>query len=151
MYVMWLRRGGFSFSKIASEVIRACMSGTMGLNYDGPVLSEEHLLRNYNEPKAYKDYRDTLKKYLKAQDDDIEYARAEIEDQLQELLSHAMDKSREGDMYGVQVALQTIQTKTKLLGLNKPEVRRIEGHEGGAIAVTIVQEAAARAEAPDDD
>ncbi len=151
MYVMWLRRGGFSFSKIASEVIRACLSGEMDVQYDGPTLTEDHLLRNYNEAKAYKDYRETLNKYLKSQDGDIEYARAEIEDQLQELLSLAMQKSRDGDMYGVQVALQTIQTKTKLLGLNKPEVRRIEGHEGGAIAISVVQEAAARAEAPDDD
>lgn len=150
-YVMWLRRGGYSYNKIATEVIRACMTGDMLEHYDGPVLTDEHLIKNYNGAKAYKDVRDTLKLYADEHLDNVEEIRAEIADQLDELMMHTMKKVREGDLYGVQVGLQQIQTKAKLLGINKPERKAIEGPDGGAIPIEVFRKAQAAADAEDED
>jgi hypothetical protein len=127
------------------------MSEEMPEAYDGPLLTKNHLIKNYDEVKAYRDVSEVMRKYAAQLDGDVDVLRAELESQLTELTGLAMSKARDGDLYGVQVALQGIQTKSKLLGLNKPEIRRLEGKDGGSISIEILRAAQERANEEDID
>ncbi len=151
LYVMWLKRGGYSYARIAIEIIRACTTGTMQDDYDGPTLSEDHLIRNYNNAKAYKDVRETMKQYNDQVNPDIEDERDDLSETLAELLSICMAAARKGDLYGVQVALQSVQTKAKLLGVNKPERKELSGPDGAAIPIDVIRRATEAADSEDAD
>ena len=107
--LMFLRRGGHSYTSAARIVIKACQGRTDQpelRGYSGPVLTEEHLPKNYDGTYAYKDAKAILTAYAESLEKDTRELRAETEEQLWELLGLAMGKARRGDLYGVQVALQ---------------------------------------------
>lgn len=121
MLALWLRRSGYSYTRIALGVIQACENDVYPVGYDGPPLTPKHLPRGYDHAYANSDIRRVMVDYAKSIKEDTDYLRAEVTAQLEELIGRAMEKVRAGDMNAAYVALQAVQTKSRLLGLNIPE------------------------------
>lgn len=151
MYIVWLRRRGHSYNSMAHRVIAFCMGNLMDPEYDGPTLTEEHLPRNYNTQHCYADYRRVMQAYAERLGKDADFIRAELEDQLQLLMGVVMQKAVAGDLEGIRVALSTIQTKARLLGLNLPEKKEISGPEGGRIPISMIHQILEDADRVDDE
>lgn len=148
--VMWLRRMGYSYPNSARAVVAAC-HGNPPAGYPGTALTPQHLPKNYDGPRCWKDAKEVLTGIHKRTEESVNEVRSELGEQLDEILELTLREARSGNVYGAQVGIMAAQAKAKLLGLNKPELKQISGPEGGPVPISIIREAQAAASKEDED